>query len=60
MLIGYDALGVWEYSDEFRRLEYLPVYGLLLGGALVRGLKRLAHRGWKLGRAEAKGEATEP
>ena len=60
VLIGYDALGAWEYSDEFRQLEYLPVYGLLLGGGLVRGLKRLAHRGWKPGRAEAKGEATEP
>ena len=40
VLIGYDALGVWEYSDEFRRLEYFPVYGLFLGGALVRQLPR--------------------
>ena len=38
VLIGYESLGVWEYSDEFRRLEYLPVYGLLIGGALVRQL----------------------
>ena len=36
VLIGYEAAGVWEYSDEFRLLEYLPVYGLLLTSGAVR------------------------
>ena len=55
VLIGYDALGVWEYSDEFRRLEYLPVYGLLLGGALVRRLPAASQKLRSL-----VGRATEP
>ena len=44
VLIGYDATGVWEYSEEILRLEYLPVYGLLLGGGLVRGIRLLTGR----------------
>lgn len=36
VLIGYGTLGTWEYSDEFRQLEYLPVYGLLAASALTR------------------------
>jgi len=36
ILIGYEILGVWQDSDTFRALEYLPVYGMLLGGALAR------------------------
>ena len=43
VLIGYEALGVWEYSDEFLRWEYVPVYGLLAGSAAVR----LALRVWR-------------
>lgn len=38
VLINYEVLGVWEYSDAFRKLEYLPVYGLLL----LSGVTRLA------------------
>ena len=36
VLIGYEVADVWEYSDEFRQLEYLPVYGLLLASAVAR------------------------
>lgn len=36
VLIGYEVLGVWQYSDAFRELEYLPVYGLLLASGAVR------------------------
>ena len=36
VLIGYSASGIWEYSDEFRLFEYLPVYGLLLASAVAR------------------------
>ena len=45
VLIGYEAAGMWEYSDEFRLLEYLPVYGLLLASAVARlSLKVLRKR----------------
>ena len=36
VLIGYGALGVWQESLEFRLLEYVPVYGMLIGQFLVR------------------------
>ena len=32
VLIGYQTSGVWQDSDLFRALEYVPVYALLLGG----------------------------
>ena len=41
VLIGYQALGVWEDSDQIRLLEYLPVYALLCGVFLARHAKRL-------------------
>ena len=53
VLIGYEVLGVWEYSDAFRRLEYLPVYGLLLAS----GATRLALR-WRASRREASKKAS--
>jgi hypothetical protein len=40
ILIGYSILGVWQDSDQFRLLEYLPVYGFLLAGWIAK----LAHR----------------
>jgi hypothetical protein len=30
ILLGFTALGVWEYKAEFLWLEYVPVYALLL------------------------------
>jgi len=45
ILIGYEILGVWQDSDTFRALEYLPVYGMLLGRALVTRLPGLFARG---------------
>ena len=45
VLINYEVLGVWEYSDAFRGLEYLPVYGLLLvSGAIGLALQWRASR----------------
>jgi hypothetical protein len=41
VLIGYEILGVWQDSNTFRALEYLPVYGMLLGRALVTRLPGL-------------------
>jgi hypothetical protein len=41
ILIGYEALGVWQDSSEMRLLEYLPVYSMLAGAFLVRQAKRL-------------------
>ena len=38
VLIPYTALGEWRYDEVFLRLEYWPVFGLLIGSALVRGL----------------------
>ncbi len=38
VVIGYGALGVWQESPEFRLLEYVPVYGMLIGQFLVRRL----------------------
>jgi hypothetical protein len=48
VLIGYGILGVWQDSDEFRKLEYLPVYGLLAAGWIARFFvqRRLALPGW--------------
>ena len=43
VVIGYGALGVWQESPEFRLLEYVPVYGMLIGQFLVlrfRGARR--------------------
>ena len=36
ILIRYELLGVWQDSDEFRLMEYVPVYTMLIGGALWR------------------------
>ena len=36
ILIRYELLGVWQDSDEFRLMEYVPVYAMLIGGALWR------------------------
>ena len=44
VVIGYGALGVWRESPEFRLLEYVPVYGMLIGQFLVRRFGR-ARRG---------------
>jgi hypothetical protein len=41
ILIGYEILGVWQDSNMFRALEYLPVYGMLIGRAVVTGVPRL-------------------
>ncbi len=41
ILIGYEILGVWQNSDMFRALEYLPVYGMLIGRSLVTRLPAL-------------------
>ena len=43
VLIGYGALGVWQESLEFRLLEYVPVYGMLIGQFLVRRFRG----GWR-------------
>ena len=43
VLIGYGALGVWQESVEFRLLEYVPVYGMLIGQFLVRRFRG----GWR-------------
>ncbi len=32
VVIDYAALGVWRESNDFRLLEYLPVYAMLLAG----------------------------
>ena len=48
VLINYQVLGMWEYSDAFRELEYLPVYGLLLAS----GATRLALK-WRASRRKA-------
>ena len=47
VLIGYGALGAWEYSDEFRRLEYLPVYGLLAAGGVAQLTTQVRSRSWR-------------
>lgn len=52
VLIGYEVLGVWEHSDAFRELEYLPVYGLLLASGATRFVLQ-----WRANRREA---STEP
>ncbi len=44
ILIGYEILGVWQDSNTFRALEYLPVYGMLIGRALVTRLPVLWSR----------------
>ena len=36
ILIRYELLGVWQENDEFRLMEYVPVYAMLIGGALWR------------------------
>ena len=43
VLIGYGALGVWQESVEFRLLEYVPVYGMLIGQFLARRFRG----GWR-------------
>jgi hypothetical protein len=44
VLIGYQALGVWEDSGQMRLLEYLPVYSLLGGVFLARHAKQVWER----------------
>ena len=39
VLIGYQTSGVWQDSDLFRALEYVPVYALLLGGQFYRRVR---------------------
>jgi hypothetical protein len=41
ILIGYQALGVWEDSDQMRFLEYLPVYTMLGGVFVSRHAKQI-------------------
>lgn len=41
VLIGYQALGVWEDSGQMRLLEYLPVYSLLGGVFVARHARRV-------------------
>ena len=36
VVMGYGALGVWQESPEFRLLEYVPVYVMLIGQFVVR------------------------
>ena len=36
ILIRYELLGVWQETDEFRLMEYVPVYTMLIGSALWR------------------------
>ena len=36
VVIGYGALGVWQESLEFRLLEYVPVYAMLIGKFVAR------------------------
>jgi len=53
VLIGYSALGVWEYQAFYRKLEYWPVFGLLIGSAAVRAALLLwpaARRRWFVSR----------
>ena len=45
ILIGYQALGVWQDWGLMRLLEYVPVYALLGGTFLARQAKHL----WKAG-----------
>ena len=33
VVIDYAALGIWRESNEFRVLEYVPVYRMLLAGS---------------------------
>jgi len=40
ILIEYGILGVWQDSDEIRRLEYGPVFALLAAQALLRSPAR--------------------
>ncbi len=44
ILIPYGALGLWEPVEGFGRLEYLPVYALLLGGLAVQTAGALRRR----------------
>ncbi len=44
ILIGYEILGVWQDSDLFRLMEYLPVYGLLLARLVIASLPALFER----------------
>jgi hypothetical protein len=44
ILIGYNALGVWDDSDHMRLLEYVPVYLLLAGVFLARHARQLMER----------------
>ncbi len=41
VLIQYGALGEWTYVEDVLRLEYWPVFALLIGSALARVLKRI-------------------
>lgn len=44
ILIGYELLGVWQENDEVRQLEYVPVYVVLIAGALWRKHSGLPRR----------------
>jgi hypothetical protein len=41
VLIGYQALGVWQDWPLMRLLEYVPVYAMLGGVSLAAYVKRL-------------------
>jgi alpha-1,6-mannosyltransferase len=43
LLVGYQALGVWQDSDFLRALEYLPFYALLVGTWLLQNMRREPH-----------------
>jgi hypothetical protein len=58
ILIRYELLGVWQENDEFRLLEYAPVFAMLSGGALWRlARSRFATRSsrWTKGREQPLG-----
>ena len=40
VLIPYQALGLWREQTLFKLLEYVPFYGLLLGGFLLTRFRR--------------------
>lgn len=44
VLIDYGVSGVWQESLEFRLMEYIPVYGMLMGQLLARRLGGRSHR----------------
>jgi hypothetical protein len=54
VLIGYQALGVWEDWPLMRLLEYAPVYAMLAGGFLAPYAKRFWGRDHALAQRRSK------